>query len=413
MTSAACLRLAAGLLAAVALVVTWGAGLSAQRTEGRVVAIGDVHGSDDGLTAILRAAGLIDQAGRWAGGTATLVQTGDVTDRGAGVKRALDLVRALGPDAAKAGGRVVSVLGNHEIMNLVGELRDVTPAICASFAGRDPEATREKAWRTYENLVERRARLRPDETPLGLVRTQEGFRAAYPPGCVEYRLALGPGGDYGRSLRERPIAALVQGTVFMHAGASPLAELATIDQLNTRARDEVRRFDRFVERLVRANLAAPWFRLEDVLAVAAAEVRWVNALVTSAKTRGDPPDLSGIDVELTQEAAEVLGIGDWSLLDGDGPLWYRGYALADEAGLAEPFTALLKHWGADRLVVGHTVNRDFRIQARLGGRVFLIDTGMLAPVYKGIPSALELDNGRATALYADGTRTPLGPLPPP
>ena len=408
-------RVAARLSAVVgvALVLFSGAPArpAAARAAGRVVAIGDVHGSDDGFLAMLQAAGLVDQAGHWSGGTATLVQTGDVTDRGAGVKHVLDLVRALVDEASKSGGRVVPVLGNHEVMNLLGEIRDVTPAICASFAGPDREATREEAWRTYEDLVARRARRRAGEQPPGLSRTLEGFRQAYQPGCVEYRLAMGAQGDYGKWLRQLPIVAQVQGTVFMHAGASPLAEPVSLDQLNTRARDEVRRFDRVLERLVRADLAAPWFRLEDVLAVAAAEVRWVNARLEAAKERGDTPDLSDVDVALVREAAEVLRIDTWSLLAGDGPLWYRGYAHADEATLDAPFAALLKFWNAERLVVGHTPAPPFRIRARLQGRLFLIDTGMLTPVYNGTGSALELDAGRVTALYADGTRTPLVPVP--
>jgi len=404
-------RLAAGVSAAIALVAGAWARPWAARADGRVVAIGDVHGSDDGFVAILRAAGLIGQDGHWSGGTATLVQTGDVTDRGAGVKRVLDLVRTLAKEAPKAGGRVVPVLGNHEVMNLLGELRDVTPAICASFAAANAEATREKAWADYLALVARRARLRRGESPLPLTRTREGFLQAFQPGCIEYRLAFSPQGDYGRYLRELPIAAKVQGTVFMHAGASPLAAHATLDQMNTQARDELKRFDRFLERLVRANLAEPWFRLEDIVAVAAAEVRWTTARIADGTARGEAPDLSDVDIPLVREAAEILGIDRWSLLAGDGPLWYRGYATADEATLEAPFTALLKFWDAERLVVGHTPAPPFQVRARLQGRVFVIDTGMLVPVYKGTGSALDIDAGRITALYADGTRTPLVPLP--
>lgn len=377
---------------------------------GRVVAVGDVHGSIDGLLSILRTAGLVDRSGHWSGGTTTFVQTGDITDRGDGVRRVFDLLRALKGEAAAAGGQVFQALGNHEVMNLVGELRDVTPAICASFAGANAEATREEAWRTYESLVARRSRNRRGENPQGLVRTRDGFRQAYQPGCVEYRLAIGAQGDYGTWLREQPIAVQVQGSVFMHAGAPP-ADTVSVAQLNTKARDEVRRFDRFLDRLVRADLAAPWFRLEDVLAVAAAEVRWVNARALAARQRGEAPDLGDADPDLAAEAAAILRLDTWSLLAPEGPLWYRGYATGDERALDAPFTALLAHWRADRLVIGHTPSQPFRIRARLNDRLFLIDTGMLAAVYKGVASALELDRGRITAIYADGTRTVLTSAP--
>jgi hypothetical protein len=319
------------------------------------------------------------------------------------VRGAFDLLMALQREAPKTGGRVLPVLGNHEAMNLVGELRDATADICARFAGRDADKEREDGWRDYERLVTTRARIRPGEQPPGLTRAKDGFLLSYPRGCIEYRRALGPGGTYGKWLRGLPIAAKVGRSVFMHAGAPP--ETAdSLDALNAQARNEIARIDRVVARLSAAGLAEPWFRLEDILAVAVAEVRWVNGLVEMAKAKGEVPDLSGVDVPLVKDAAELTGIGDWSLLDGDGPLWYRGYALADETTLEAPFTALLARWDADRIVVGHTVNRDFRVHSRLGGRIFLIDTGMLTPVYKGMGSALDFAGTAVQAIYGDGRR---------
>jgi Calcineurin-like phosphoesterase len=372
---------------------------------GRVVAIGDVHGSLSGLVGILMATGLIDEARHWTGGTTTLVQTGDLTDRGAEVRGVLDLMMAIEQEAPKSKGRVEQALGNHEVMNLLGDLRDATPEICAAFADDDSARTRDKSWEEYEDLIAARARTRPKETPAAYTRTKETFLKAYSPGCIEYRQALGPRGPYGRWLRGRPIAVQVGDSVFMHAGPDP-SSLATVAELNTKARQEIERFDRFLQRLVDARLARPWFRFEDTLAVAAAEVRWTAALLADAKAKGETPNLDGIDVDLVREASEVLQIGTWSLLAGEGPLWYRGYANAIDEALHGRVTTLLSRWKASRLVVGHTVNRDFRIHARFGS-VFLIDTGMLAPVYKGTASALEIVGTTTTALYPDGTRTPV------
>ena len=53
----------------------------------RVVAIGDVHGEYDGLVSILQRTGLIDAETHWIGGDTTLVQTGDLFDRGVGSAR--------------------------------------------------------------------------------------------------------------------------------------------------------------------------------------------------------------------------------------------------------------------------------------------------------------------------------------
>lgn len=398
----------------VAAVLAAAPATRAQReAAGRVVAIGDVHGSLDGLRAVLKAAGLIDAAGHWSGGAATLVQTGDVTDRGADVRGAFDLLMALQREAPKTGGRVLPVLGNHEAMNLVGELRDATADICGRFASRDADKVREDGWRDYERLVKNRARLRPGEQPPGLTRTKDAFLLSYQRGCIEYRRSLGPDGAYGKWLRGLPIAVKVGRSVFMHAGAPP-ETTDSLDALNARAKSEIARMDRFVARLSSAGLAAPWFRLEDILAVAVAEVRWINGVLETAKQKGETPDFSGIDIPLVKDAAELTGIGDWSLLDGDGPLWYRGYALADEAALDAPFTAFLARWDADRIVVGHTVNRDFRVHSRLAGRIFLIDTGMLTPVYKGMGSALDFEGTAVQAIYGDGRREDVvAPTPTP
>jgi len=368
--------------------------------EPRVVAVGDVHGNLDGLRRILRATGLIDASDRWTGADATLVQTGDVTDRGVDVRAALDLLRRLADEAPASGGRVVALLGNHEVMNTLGEIRDVTPEICERFAEGDAAAESRTGWQAYEALAGERRRRRPGEEPSGLGRTRASWLAAYPPGCIAYRQAMGPRGAYGRWLRGLPIAARVGRSIFMHAGTAP-ATTATLDAVNETARDEIARYDAFVERMARAGLIEPWFRLDDVLGVAAAEVRWANRLVEEARAKRREPDLSGVDLDLVREAADIVGMGAWSLLAPDGPLWYRGYATAEDGALAEPLAGLLRRWDADRLVIAHTVTADARIRTRLGGTLFLIDTGMLTPVYGGTASALVIEGDTARAVYAD------------
>src|SRR5229473_1013166 len=84
-----------------------------------VVAIGDVHGDFDDFVIILQRAGLIDAQHHWTGGRTTLVQVGDLLDRGPKPRAAMDLLMSLEKEAPKAGGRVVSLLGNHEMMNLM------------------------------------------------------------------------------------------------------------------------------------------------------------------------------------------------------------------------------------------------------------------------------------------------------
>ncbi|HSJ05688.1 MAG TPA: metallophosphoesterase [Longimicrobiales bacterium] len=89
--------------------------------------VGDTHGEFEALVGGLQRAGLIDADHRWSGGGKHLVFAGDLTDRGADVIRLLWFVYRLEQEAARDGGRVHLVLGNHEIMVLLGDLRYVHP----------------------------------------------------------------------------------------------------------------------------------------------------------------------------------------------------------------------------------------------------------------------------------------------
>ncbi len=91
----------------------------------RVIAIGDIHADPEAARATLKMAGLVDEAGAWSGGEAVLVQTGDVTDKGPSSRRVIEILTKLQTEARAAGGDVVAVLGNHEVMNIVGDWRGV------------------------------------------------------------------------------------------------------------------------------------------------------------------------------------------------------------------------------------------------------------------------------------------------
>ncbi|ADO73025.1 metallophosphoesterase [Stigmatella aurantiaca] len=171
----------------------------------RVVAVGDVHGDVEALKEVLRLAGLIDAKDQWTGGKTHLVQTGDIADRGARTREAFELMMRLEREALAAGGRVHLLLGNHEVMNMRGDLRYVTPEELASFAGL--EAT-------------------PDApgAPKGL----EGHRAAY-----------GLEGRYGRWLRSHPAVVRIDGTLFLHGGLHPEVPAKTLGALNRWTRQDL------------------------------------------------------------------------------------------------------------------------------------------------------------------------------
>jgi len=99
----------------------------------RVIAVGDVHGDYEQFVAVLRSAGLIDTNANWIGGHAHLVQTGDVVDRGPDSRAVMDLLMRLEKQAVAAGGAVHVLIGNHEAMDVYGDLRYVSPGEFASY----------------------------------------------------------------------------------------------------------------------------------------------------------------------------------------------------------------------------------------------------------------------------------------
>src|SRR5919197_1017644 len=169
----------------------------------RVVAVGDVHGAYDRYVEILRASGVIDANGRWAGGAAHFVQLGDVVDRGPDSRKALDFLERLEREAEPAGGRVHVLLGNHEVARMLGDLRLTAPGEYEAFAASGSEALRERFLQTLKPAERDEAR---KQTPLGQ---------------IEMRQAFGRDGEYGKWLRQLPVTIKINGIVFVHGGISP------------------------------------------------------------------------------------------------------------------------------------------------------------------------------------------------
>jgi hypothetical protein len=370
--------------------------LAFRESGARIVAVGDVHGAADAFAAILQRAGLIDEKRAWRGGDATLVQTGDITDRGPQVRTALDLLMALEKQAASAGGRVHALLGNHEAMNMLGETRDATPAIFATFADAESGQRRERADATYVRIMTARSA----QVGGGIVQVEskDEWLAQRPPGYLEYREAFGPRGRYGRWLRGTDAVALVGDTIFLHGGLNPDVSPPKLDDVNRQVRREIKLWDDTVSEMVDRKILAPLPTLKEAVDAAALELARMGAAM---------PARAGIDIDpadrnLIEGMRALMQVGTWSVLNPDGPLWFRGYASWTPEEGAAKLPPLLGSYKAARIVVGHTVLGTFRITPRFDNRAILIDTGMLSTHFKGgQASALEIQQGRLTAIYAD------------
>jgi Calcineurin-like phosphoesterase len=371
---------------------------AAKAAGARVVAIGDIHGAFDQFVEILQTAGLVDAKRQWIGGTTVLVQTGDVFDRGPKVREALDLLMRLEEEARRAGGRVEALLGNHEVMNLLHEFRDVSPASYAEFADARSESRRQRAFDDYARLVKQRAT--PGEVPA-----RDAWLASHPPGFLEYVEALGPRGKYGRWLRSHKVVTTEGGTAFMHAGVR--ADMApTFDDINRTAAREIAAWDDTKALMVKAQIVPAYCTLPEAVEAAVAELQRIAAAL-QANPNVQPGD--HVTREFVEKLQALLAVGKSSLFEPEGPLWFRGFALwpENQETIDTLLTPVLTKYGVERFVTGHTPSTTGRIVSRFSNRLILIDTGMLTTFFKnGRPSALELQNGRITAIYTD-TRMPI------
>lgn len=333
----------------------------------RIVAVGDVHGDYERFTEVLRTAGVIDDDDHWVGGETHLVQTGDAIDRGPDTQRVLDLLMRLEEEASDAGGMVHALLGNHETMNILGDLRYVAPEDYESFRSPDSGRLRNLLFERHVELL--RARAAPDAPPVEVDDAyRERWESTRPLGYVERLYAFGPDGKYGRWLRQHDTIVQVNDTLFLHGGISPAYVDVPLDQINDRVRQELD---------------------DDTL-------------------------LSGGMIQ-----------------DQAGPLWYRGLSTDEEALLAPHVDAVLARHAARRIVVGHSVQPaimprldgrivliDVGLSGAYGGppACLLIEGGRAFALHRGEKIALPEADGEPVVAYLrraaalDPAPSPLLPL---
>ncbi len=304
----------------------------------RIVAIGDIHGDYENYLVALQAAGLVDKRGKWTGGATHLVQTGDIPDRGPDTLKIIEHLDKLAKQAERKGGRVHSLVGNHEAMNVYGDLRYVHPGEFEAFANRNSAALLDR----YFDLVMQNLR---ETNPEGFQALPENYRdvwnKTHPPGWVEHRQSWDPKwdpeGEMARRTINNKVAVQINDMIFLHGGISGKYCQNSLASLTEQARAKLENYD---------------------------------------------PRDPGI------------------LEDPYGPLWYRGLSGHVPEATPETVAAILDNHQAKHIVVGHTPTGG-AIFTRYDGAVIQIDTG-LAKAYGGYPAYLEVTPEGKFAGYPEG-----------
>ena len=186
----------------------------------KMLVMSDIEGNFNAFRSLLQGNGVIDANFNWTFGEGHLVLVGDFVDRGTMVMEVLWLIYSLEDKAKAAGGYVHYILGNHEIMNMSGDLRYVQ--------ARYPE---------HAALMNK-----------------------------QYTQLFGPDTEIGRWLSTKNVVERVGKILFMHAGISPYVNEMQLDlkDLNNMVRphyrDTVLEFRDRRKDILLSDLGPFWYR---------------------------------------------------------------------------------------------------------------------------------------------------------
>jgi hypothetical protein len=200
----------------------------------RIVAVGDVHGDYDEFVRVLREAELINRRRNWIAGETHFVQVGDLPDRGPDTDKIIELMKKLEQQAEEEGGKVHALIGNHEAMNMLGDLRYVDPGEYAAF-----RSSRSRQYRDnyYAQVLQQQLAADPEFEASPEFRQE--FEARFPLGYVEHRLAWAPAGEIGSWVLEHNAVVKIDRYLFLHAGLSPAVLGMPLEDINQQIRHEL------------------------------------------------------------------------------------------------------------------------------------------------------------------------------
>lgn len=317
----------------------------------RLVVIGDVHGDVEALQTLLRIANVVDPHDdtlTWNAGNTIVVQCGDIMDRGNTEIACWQIMCRLSHQAAKDGGALSVLWGNHEVMNALGLFHYTQGDEFEQRVGKplDLHTPMRRHWRTQ------------------FAGNQPARWAAWEPGGLLAHALLA----------NLSVALLVGRTLCVHAGLKTrhLGDtqhgIFSLDTLNQQARDWITTAHHG-NNFNTLSLSPNKGQLSKEKLIALANAR------AQAASHALPPCLGGRGTEATS------------------PIWMRDYsdapALSPQATL--DLTQVLKRVSAERIVMGHTPQH--QITRAANGKAWRIDTAASRGMGGGPPQVLEIVHG--------------------
>ncbi|MGH8034702.1 MAG: metallophosphoesterase, partial [Lysobacterales bacterium] len=227
----------------------------------RIVAIGDIHGDYGQYMATLQAAGLVNAKGKWIGGKTHLVQNGDIPDRGPDTAKIIRQLEKLSKEASKSGGMVHALMGNHEAMNVYGDLRYVTAGEYEAFVTRNSGKLRD---RYFEAMLQDLQKRDPEKFAGLSPNFREEWNQSHPLGWVEHRQAWDPAwnpkGEFWEWVAGRKVAIQINDLIFLHGGISGYYCQNSLQSLTEKVVSGLRAYDPANPGFVEDEFGPLWYR---------------------------------------------------------------------------------------------------------------------------------------------------------